>query len=210
MARQLLRKSLWRHLEPNRLVTGITTAVEALIIRLPILIGVFVAALGLAASALNAGNAPSLRGRLPSVDNPYCAITTYLLPDFPEQATSMLDSNGRPVVVVNSTILEQSPAYGHFLMAHECCHHTLGHVRHFYDGFGHLGPQPFYYIRPALKHMELDADTCAVKMLKATHEPDAIEAARQMMLHFGDQPTGAYYPTGNERADNIARRAAEE
>ena len=62
----------------------------------------------------------------------------------------------------------------------------------------------------ALKQMELDADRCAVKMLKATHEPEAIEAARQMMLQFGTKPTGAYYPTGIERADNIARTAAEE
>ena len=61
--------------------------------------------------------------------------------------------------MVNSSTLAQNPAYGHFLMAHECCHHTLGHVRRFYEGIGQLGPQPFYYIRPALRQMELDADT---------------------------------------------------
>jgi hypothetical protein len=112
--------------------------------------------------------------------------------------------------MVSVSALAHSPTYAHFLMAHECCHHTLGHVRHYYDGLGHLGPQPFYYIRPALKHMELDADCCAVKMLKLTHEPDAIEAARQTMLGFGTSPTGAYYPTGIERADNIAKCAAED
>ncbi|HKA64558.1 MAG TPA: hypothetical protein VKD00_02395, partial [Methyloceanibacter sp.] len=69
-------------------------------------------------------------------------------------------------------------------------------------------PQPFYYIRPALKQMELDADTCAVKMLKVTHEPEAIEAARELMLTFGTTPTGAYYPTGIERADNMEKAAA--
>ena len=53
--------------------------------------------------------------------------------------------------------------------------------------------------------MELDADACAVKMLKETKEPEAIEAAREEMLQFGNAPTGAYYPTGVERADNIAR-----
>ena len=165
--------------------------------------------LGLWCAGLNAASNPS-PAKLPSVDNPYCAITTRLLPDFPEQATSLMDSSGRPLIVVNSTTLAANPAYGHFLMAHECCHHTLGHVRRFYDGMGQLGPQPFYYIRPALKQMELDADSCAVKMLKATHEPDAIEAARQTMLGFGTSPTGAYYPTGIERADNIARAAAED
>jgi hypothetical protein len=58
--------------------------------------------------------------------------------------------------------------------------------------------------------MELDADTCAVKLLKATHEPEAIEAARETMLNFGTTPTGAYYPTGIERADNIAKTAAQD
>jgi hypothetical protein len=123
---------------------------------------------------------------------------------------STMDSRGRPLIVVNSSTLSRNPAYGHFLMAHECCHHTLGHVRRFYEGMGQLGPQPFYYIRPALKQMELDADTCAVKMLKATNEPEAIEAARETMLTFGTTPTGAYYPTGIERAENIDKAAAQE
>jgi hypothetical protein len=30
------------------------------------------------------------------------------------------------------------------------------------------------------------------------------------MIEFGDQQTGAYYPTGIERADNIAHAANEE
>jgi hypothetical protein len=60
-----------------------------------------------------------------------------------------------------------------------------------------------------VKGMELDADGCAVRMLKFTREPDAIEAARAKMLEFGNAPTGAYYPTGAERADNIARASME-
>ena len=40
------------------------------------------------------------------------------------------------------------------------------------------------------------------------NEPETIEVARQMMLQFGGKPTGAYYPTGIERADNIAKCAA--
>jgi hypothetical protein len=131
------------------------------------------------------------------------------LPAFPEQATSLHDRNGRPVVLINSSTLEKNPAYGQFLMAHECCHHTLGHVRLYYEGLGHLGPQPFYYIRPRLKQMELDADSCAVKLLKDAHNDAAIEAARETMSGFGVKPTGAYYPTGIERADNIARAATE-
>jgi hypothetical protein len=58
--------------------------------------------------------------------------------------------------------------------------------------------------------MELDADACAVRMLKRTKKLDAIESARKSMLAFGTTPTGAYYPTGVERADNITHAAAED
>jgi hypothetical protein len=95
-------------------------------------------------------------------------------------------------------------------MAHECCHHTLGHTRLSQLPLGGLGVQPFYYLRPLLKNMELDADACAVRMLKLTKESDAIESGRVHMLEFGDRQTGAYYPTGKERAGNIARAAAED
>ena len=183
---------------------------EAQIIRVSILVGALLLGFTLWCGGALAASNPTQRSRLPSIDNPYCAISTYLLRDFAEQATSMLDRNGRPVIVVSASTLAATPSYAHFLMAHECCHHTLGHVRRFFGGLGQLGPQPFYYIRPALRNMELDADICAVRMLKATDEPEAIEAARQRMLSFGTRPTGAYYPTGIERAEMIAKRAAQE
>jgi hypothetical protein len=133
-----------------------------------------------------------------------------MLRDVPEQAMSMLDSNGKPVIVVNGATLAAQPAYGRFLMAHECCHHSLGHVGRYREGLGHVGPQPFFYIAPALKQMELDADCCAVRMLKLMHEDDSIESAEKAMLGFGDAPTGAYYPTGNERAETMVKCAAED
>jgi hypothetical protein len=154
------------------------------------------------------GGGFEFRRHLPTIDNPYCEVTTYILPQFDEQASSTIDVKDRPVIVIDASMLRNNAPYSHFLMAHECCHHTLGHVRLTSESLGQLGPQPFYYIRPVLKTMELDADTCAVKMLKQTKEPDAIEAAREEMLEFGNAPTGAYYPTGVERADNIARAAA--
>jgi hypothetical protein len=58
--------------------------------------------------------------------------------------------------------------------------------------------------------MKLDADCCAVGMLNLVDEADSIDAGRQMMLGFGTAPTGAYYPTGIERADNIDRCAAQD
>jgi hypothetical protein len=172
--------------------------------RLPLLTLAAIAVLGLTYGGAQAGRS------LPTTDNPFCDVTTFTLHDLPEQAMSTLDSNGKPVIVVSSTVLDQTPAYGRFLMAHECCHHTLGHVQRFHEELGHLGPQPFFYIAPKLKQMELDADCCAVKMLKAMHETDSIEAAKQMMLGFGANPTGAYYPTGTERADNIDKCAAKD
>jgi hypothetical protein len=145
---------------------------------------------------------------LPTIDNPFCDITTYLLPELPEQAMSTIDKDGKPIIVISAMVMAESGAYARFLMAHECSHHTLGHVAAFHRELGHLGPQPFFYIAPQLKNMELDADCEAVRMLKLKNEPESIEAARGTMTKFGTKPTGAYYPTGVERADNIARCAA--
>ena len=85
---------------------------------------------------------------LPTIENPYCPITTYMLRDVPEQAASMKDPKGRPVIVVNRRTFRERPSYSKFLLAHECCHHTLGHVGKFRKGLGGQGPQPFFYIAP--------------------------------------------------------------
>lgn len=170
---------------------------------------VFITA-GMLVIGLFCGDASARPMWLPKIDNPYCSITTYLLPDLPEQAMSTMDTSDKPIIVVSALTMNETRAYGRFLMAHECCHHTLGHVNNMHRELGHLGPQPFFYIAPALKRMELEADCCAVKMLKQTREPESIEAARQTMTHFGTSPTGAYYPTGIERADNIANCAAQD
>jgi len=147
--------------------------------------------------------------RLSFIDNPYCAVVTYVIPELSEQASSTQDANDRAVIVIDAPTFKTDRAYAHFLMAHECCHHTLGHTRITSQSFGQLGPQPFYYIRPLLKNMELDADGCAVRMLTLNKEFDAIESARKKMLEFGAAQTGAYYPTGIERADHIVHAAEE-
>jgi hypothetical protein len=162
-----------------------------------------------AGPARKSGGGFEFRRKLSSTDNPYCDVRTYVLPDLPEQASSTT-KDGRPVIVIDASTLKSDRPYAHFLMAHECCHHTLGHTRLTQQPLGGVGVQPFYYLRPLLKNMELDADACAVRMLKLTGEPDAIERGRTHMQEFGDRQTGAYYPTGNERAGNIARAAAED
>jgi len=163
-----------------------------------------------AGPARKTGGGFEFRRKLSSVGNPYCAIVTYVVPDFTAEASSTQTADDRSVIVIDASILKSERAYAHFLMAHECCHHTLGHTRLTAQRLGSVGTQPFYYLRPLLKNMELDADACAVRMLRLTDEPDAIESARMRMSRLGDAQTGAYYPTGNERAGNIARIAAEE
>ena len=116
--------------------------------RLPV-----VAVLALALLGLFSGSSQAARMWLPKADNPYCDVSTYMLRDVAEQAMSMLDSNGKPVIVVNGLTLAENPSYGRFLMAHECCHHMLGHVARYREGFGHVGPQPFFYIAPQLKQL---------------------------------------------------------
>jgi hypothetical protein len=141
---------------------------------------------------------------LPKVSNPYCAIPTYALPSLAEQAASLDDKVEGPMILVSGSMITESPAYSHFLLAHECCHHSLGHLQMYKQHLGQMGPQPFFYIKPALRGMELDADCCAVRLLKEMHDEEGIAAGEAMMASFGDQPTGAYYPTGSERALNIA------
>lgn len=144
----------------------------------------------------------------PEVENPYCSITTYQLRDVAEQASSMTDRQGRPVIVINSSLLRDNPNYGKFLMAHECCHHTLGHVAKFKKDLGHVGPQAFFYIAPELKRLELEADCCAARLLRDSHEPEGIDAGATAMSAFGEKPTGAYYPTGLERVEMMRRCGA--
>lgn len=140
---------------------------------------------------------------MPEIENPYCTVKTYVLRNVAELASSMTDRRGRPVIVVNRRTLRDDPAYSKFLLAHECCHHTLGHVTEFKKGLGNVGPQAFLYIAPQLKRLELEADCCAVKLMRERGHADGIEAGREAMSMFGTKPTGAHYPTGVERAETI-------
>ena len=58
--------------------------------RLPVVMAA-IAGLG-----LFCGSAQAAKMWLPPADNPYCDITTYKLREVPEQAMSVLDSNGSP------------------------------------------------------------------------------------------------------------------
>ena len=133
---------------------------------------------------------------MPKTTNPYCDVTTYVLRDLPEQAMSLRDASGKPAIVVSGSTLADKPDYSRFLLAHECCHHSLGHMDRFKDQLGQVGPQRFFFIAPQLKQMELEADCCAVKMLRSKNDASSIEAAEGAMTSFGSDQTGAHYPTG--------------
>lgn len=193
-------KSLSRALRPALLFPQKGALPGGLNLRLPI--GVIVIAMAVAGLGLVCGTAQAGRW-LPEIENPYCSIKTYTLRNVAEQASSLTDRLGRPVIVVNALTLRRAPSYSKFLLAHECCHHTLGHVAKYKKGLGTVGPQAFFYIAPELKRLELEADCCAVKLLRERHEADGIEAGRQAMALFGTKPTGAHYPTGIERVENI-------
>jgi hypothetical protein len=182
----------------------VATRYAARTMRLPLALGMALASLG-----LSGGNGEAARMWLPKTTNPYCDVTTYVLRDLPEQAMSLRDSSGKPAIIVSGFTLADKPAYSQFLLAHECCHHSLGHMQRFKDKLGQVGPQRFYFIAPQLKQMELDADCCAVKMLRSRNETGGIEAAEGAMMSYGTAQTGAHYPTGNERAEHMARCAAE-
>ncbi len=172
--------------------------------RVPVVMAAAILTLGLFCGSPSAGQL-----WLPTVHNPFCSVKTYSLPEIPEQALSATDRDKQPVIVVSATAMSETRAYGRFLMAHECCHHSLGHVGSFRQQVGHVGPQRFYYLAPHLRRMELAADCCAAKILAAKNESEPIAAAREAMSRFGTKPTGAYYPTGLERAANIASCAAQ-
>jgi hypothetical protein len=173
-------------------------------LRVPLVLAAAVVGAGLLG-----GPGEAARMWLPKTTNPYCDVTTYVLRDLPEQAMSLRDASGKPAIVVSGSTLADKPDYSRFLLAHECCHHSLGHMDRFKDQLGQVGPQRFYFIAPQLKQMELDADCCAVKMLRSKDDASSIEAAEGAMTSFGSDQTGAHYPTGFERVDNMAKCAAE-
>lgn len=171
--------------------------------RLSMLAAAFTGAAWMLALLLGWTGQAAARPMLPRIDNPYCDVPTYLIPNLPEEALSYMDRAGHSMILVSQAVLSTRPAYGQFLMAHECCHHLLGHVREFHQKLGHVGPQPFFYIKPRLRQMELAADCCAVKLLTKAHQEQSIIAGEKVMAGFGDKPTGAYYPTGQERVKNL-------
>lgn len=164
------------------------------------LAGFHSAALGQA----DTGEPPMIR--MPLIDNPYCAVPTFVRPDVPEQARAMRNRDGTPVIHLNANIAIDK-AYANYLMAHECCHHSAGHIDKMREQMSKRGETSFKAIASMVKEYELEADCCAAKLLKKRGETESLDAAKRAMTKFGGMPTGAYYPSGMERAFTISECA---
>jgi hypothetical protein len=171
-----------------------------------LLLVIAVLALGLGADPAGADSV-----RMPALENPYCSVPTYALPSIPEQARAFIDPMGRPAIAIGANLFEKqaNEAYVRFLMAHECCHHSKGHFSKLHEQLAALGTRSFASVALAVKSMELDADCCAAKLLREKKDHTSLEAAKKSMSSFGGMPTGAYYPSGLERAFIISKCASE-
>jgi hypothetical protein len=138
--------------------------------------------------------------------NPFCAISTYVNRDIASQGLALLDAKGRGIIYIGADEALGNRAYRDFLMAHECCHHTLGHLRRL-----RVRPHGNALLGAPLDNssIELEADCCAAAALAQAGRLDAIREAAARMRSFGAMPTGAEgYPPGNMRAMFIEDCAA--
>lgn len=135
------------------------------------------------------------------LSNAYCNITTYVATNIAGHARATLLRNGKPVIYLNA-VQSKDAAYSRFLLAHECCHHTRGHLKRL-QVLRNQGA--LLMLSKTNRSLELDADCCAATMLHLKGDGTAIEAARRVMTAYGVRPTGQRYPAGSLRASIIGQ-----
>ena len=152
---------------------------------------------------LRAADAPSHGARL---RNPFCSIPTYVSRSIGSQGLALIGADGAGVIYIGSDEATGGRAYRDFLMAHECCHHTRGHLRR----LNALRRENALLAVPFVnRSTELDADCCAAVTLARAGRRDAVQEAADRMRSYGAQPTGAQsHPSGNARARLIEGCAA--
>lgn len=151
--------------------------------------------------------------------NAYCKIPTFVIPVLPGEARAVLEDGVAPLILVDATTLERRD-YTHFLLAHECCHHKLGHLPRRLQKTkdpspprqdsglqsGSLAPRSVFSSRSSStsrRHIELEADCCAARQLALLGDAKALTAAIKAMSVFGRKATGPAYPSGLHRAAAI-------
>jgi hypothetical protein len=152
------------------------------------------------------------------VSNPYCTVPTFAMLALPGQARALLEDGEKPLILIDSE-QAKSGAYRRFLLAHECCHHTRGHLARLAErqkkhelAWQSSGSPEGQAGQTSLNHriftmsqrgMELDADCCAAHLLASEGDKVSLTAAIAAMDAYGPQPTGLAYPTGAQRAEAI-------
>lgn len=129
------------------------------------------------------------------VENPYCDVPTYAGSRINGSARAYLTARMSPIIIIDRKEINKS-ALADFFLAHECCHHKLGHLTKKRKPVASVNGRAI--TRQSAK-MEADADCCAAKILTYYRKPDAIEKAKTFMRQYGRMPTGFGYPTGVSR-----------
>lgn len=167
-----------------------------------------VAAIGtVRASGGNLSDPGGLAGQLKSpLINEYCDVPTYVVPQLIGQARAIIQHDGTPLILIDAAIATNKP-YARFLLAHECCHHTRGHLTRLaqQQKRRQRGASMSFLTTPlSYRNIELDADCCAAAMLAKRDDLASLEAAISTMNAYGVKQTGALHPVGLQRATVIA------
>jgi small basic protein len=144
------------------------------------------------------------------VTNPYCDIPTFAVLKLVGQARAILETDGKPLILIDVGVME-TPPYARFLLAHECCHHMRGHLLRLRRQqlkrkprkAGPLDPQTaMTFMADHISHrkIEMDADCCAARLLARRGDRAGLDAAAAAMAAFGVRGTGGAYPAGWQRA----------
>ena len=141
----------------------------------------------------------------PKLHNPFCSVETVILADLRTQGKALIEPNGRAIIQIGPEAAAGDPAYRDFLLAHECCHHTRGHLRRLKKKRQERAFLDRSFVN---RSVELDADCCAAIALAKAGRKAAIREAARRMQSYGARPTGSGgYPAGNLRARLIKQCA---
>lgn len=138
--------------------------------------------------------------------NPFCTVPTYVNRATGTQGLALYEADGRGVIYIGREEASGDRAYRDFLMAHECCHHTRGHLKRLKELNRDNALLAMSFVN---RSVELDADCCAGVALAKAGRLAAVREAARRMRSFGAMPTGGKgYPSGDLRAMLIEDCAA--
>ena len=139
--------------------------------------------------------------------SPYCAVPVFEVPYHPLGGQATFDMMGRPVILVDPTIVARLPFphggnFMQFLLAHECVHHVENHIYNLMQA-GVFGG---YALMQMSHRIELEADCKAAQILTTRGLHHVIESAVWVFANSNPFPSHSH-PGGQARAQNIVRCA---